>query len=194
MHFDRNSRPAVLNMKTLLPLLLLATLGILAILPQSAFAQPAQNGVERSGHGTVVVFTVALRGSQQVPPVTTNAFGFVIVRLFHNGTSTAIDFRLIVCNIANVTHAHIHVGAAGTNGPIVVPFFDQPSSPVSKANGCTVLASGLRGPFDLIPRPEAGINNWADFVHALLSGNTYVNVHTIANPGGEVRGQLVQQE
>jgi hypothetical protein len=181
-------------MKKLLPLLLLATLAILATLPQSAFANPAQDGDNQSGHGTIAVFAVALQGGQQVPPVATNAFGFVVVRLFHNGTGTAIDFRLIVCNIANVTHAHIHVGAAGTNGPIVVPFFDQPSSPVSKANGCTVLASGLRGPSDLIPRPEAGINNWADFVHALVSGNAYVNVHTIANPGGEIRGQLVQQE
>src|ERR1700756_630227 len=107
---DGDSHARVLNMKKLLPLLLLATLAILATLPQSAFAHPVQShGDQRSGHGTVAIFTVALQGSQQVPPVTTNAFGFVIVRLFHNGTSNAIDFHLIVCNIANVTHAHIHV-------------------------------------------------------------------------------------
>ncbi len=183
-----------MNRKILLPLLLLATLGALATLPQPGFAASHGQSLSHHGpHGTLAIFTVALHGDQQVPPVNTNAFGFVIVRLFQNGTSSAIDFRLIVCNIANVTHAHIHVGAAGTNGPIVVPFFDQPSSPVSKANGCTQLASGIRGPSDLILRPAAGINSWSDFVNALMSGNTYVNVHTTANPGGEIRGQLVSQ-
>ena len=117
---------------------------------------------------------------------------------FRTVPGSAIDFRLIVCDIANVTHAHIHVGAAGTNGPggnnIVVPFFDQPSNPVLSTHGCTVLAHGVRGPNDLIVRPSAGINSWADFVHALMSGNTYVNVHTIANPAGEIRGQLVNAQ
>lgn len=181
--------------KIILPLLLLSTLAALAILPQSAFATShGQNEHQQTSHGTIAVFAVSLQGDQQVPSVSTNAFGFVIVRLFQNGTNSAIDFHLIVCNIANVMHAHIHVGAAGTNGPIVVPFFDQPSSPVSKTHGCTVLANGLRGPSDLILRPAAGINSWNDFVNALMSGNTYVNVHTTANPGGEIRGQLVPQQ
>ncbi|HYY90788.1 MAG TPA: CHRD domain-containing protein [Candidatus Dormibacteraeota bacterium] len=136
-------------------------------------------------------------GDQQVPPVSTSAIGFIMVRLFHNGTSNALDFRLIVCDIANVTNAHIHVGSVGTNGPrgpnIVVHFFDQSSNPVSKIHGCTLLAHGTRGPADLTVRPNAGINSWEDFVKALLSGNAYVNEHTIANSSGEIRGQLVSQ-
>ena len=185
----------MINKKIILPLLLISTLAALAILPQSTLATPhGQNEDQRSSHGTIAVFAVSLQGDLQVPSVSTNAFGFVIVRLFQNGTSSAIDFHLIVCNIANVIHAHIHVGAAGANGPIVVPFFDQPSSPVSKAHGCTVLAHGLRGPSNLILRPAAGINSWSDFVNALMSGNTYVNVHTMANPGGEIRGQLVHEQ
>jgi hypothetical protein len=37
------------------------------------------------------------------------------------------------------------------------------------------------------------ITSWDDFVKALLAGNTYINVHTKANPMGEIRGQLVHE-
>ncbi len=181
-------------MKILLPLLLLATLGMLATLPHVVTADDqGQNdgNHHQTEHASLAVFQVRLEGDQQVPPVSTEAFGFVLVRLFQNGTSSAIDFRLIVCDIANVTHAHIHVGAAGANGNITVPFFDQPLGPVSSTHGCIVLAHGVRGPANLELRPREGIANWTDFVHALMSGNTYVNVHTTTHPGGEIRGQLV---
>jgi CHRD domain len=189
--------------KIFLPLLLLATLGILAALPHMASAHDHEQSDDNhalSQHVTIAVFHVRLEGEQQVPSVNTSAFGFLTLRLFVNGTSSAIDFRLIVCNIANVTHAHIHFGATGTNGPggnnIVIPFFDITTgeNPVSSTHGCTVLAHGLRGPTDLIPRPDMGISNWTDFVHALLSGNTYVNVHTTAHGSGEIRAQIASEE
>jgi CHRD domain len=185
-------------LKMLLPLLLLATLGILAALPHVAAANSQSQNDEgahhEADHKTLAVFQIRLTGDQQSPPVTTNAFGFAEVRLFENGTSSAIEFRVIVCNIANVTHSHIHVGAVGANGNIVVHFFDQPTNPVSSPDGCTTLAHGIRGPSDLMPDPTAGVNTWADFVHALTTGNAYVNVHTTAHPAGEIRGQLVHEQ
>jgi CHRD domain-containing protein len=184
--------------KIILPLLLLATLGMLATLPHIANADDqgrTEGAPDHSefGHQTLAVFHIRLTGDQQFPPVSTNAFGFAEVRLFQNGTSSAIEFRVIVCNITNVTHSHIHVGAIGTNGNIIVHFFDQPSNPVSSPDGCTTLAHGVRGPSNLMPDPAAGINTWDDFVHALTTGNTYVNVHTTAHPAGEIRGQLVHE-
>ncbi len=193
-------------MKILLSLLLVATLGILVALPHIATAndqgqndgghhqtdhETGQEGENQFGHETLAEFHIRLTGDQQVPPVNTTAFGFAEIRLFQNGTSTAIEFRVVVCDIANVTHSHIHVGAAGANGPIVVPFFDQPSNPFSSLDGCGTLAHGVRGPSDLMAHPEAGVGNWTGFVHALMSGNTYVNVHTTTHLGGEIRGQLV---
>lgn len=191
----RRTRPNARNMtkKILLPLLLLATLGLLATLPQVANAHEhgtSNQDKDNSGHKTLATFHIRLTGDAQVPPVNTEAFGFADIRLFQNGTSTAIEFRVIVCDIANVTNSHIHVGDAASNGNIVVHFIDL-SSPVSSTHGCKVLASGVRGPNDFHPDPSAGVNTWADFVHALLSGNTYVNVHTTQNPKGEIRGQLV---
>ncbi len=193
----------VLIVKKILPLLLLATLGMLAALPRIAAADDqgdqGLNGAhdqtdDEIGHETLAEFHIRLTGDQQVPSVNTTAFGFAEVRLFQNGTSSAIEFRVVVCNIANVIASHIHVGASGTNGPVVVPFFSSPSSPFSSINGCSTLADGIRGPSNLTPNQGAGIGNWTDFVHALQSGNAYVNVHTTAHPGGEIRGQLVSEQ
>ena len=43
---------------------------------------------------------------------------------------------------------------------------------------------------DLSPQPGLGIETFADAVAAIREGRTYVNVHTVANPGGEIRGAI----
>src|SRR5437870_6418399 len=147
----------VLIVKKILPLLLLATLGMLVALPHIAAAEDqgdqGLNGDHHQtdheiGHETLAEFHIRLAGDQQIPPVNTTAFGFAEVRLFQNGTSTAIEFRVLVCNIANVTLAHIHVGAVGTSGLPFVPFFGT-YSPVSITHGCILLSDFVRGAADL---------------------------------------------
>ncbi len=175
-------------MQKMLPVLLLGTLALLVVLPQTALANTHTQ--EHSRVGIHANFHIRLSGGQQVPPIDTDAFGFASVRLIDNGTE--LTFRVVVCNIANVTLSHIHVGPAGTNGPIVVHFFDQPSAPFSSTHGCHTLAKGTRTQSDLVTHSDSTppINNWNDLVQALFSGETYVNVHTSAHPAGEIRGQL----
>jgi hypothetical protein len=45
---------------------------------------------------------------------------------------------------------------------------------------------------NLLPRGDQGIRSWEDFAQSLLGGQIYINVHSINNPGGEVRGQVMR--
>ena len=180
--------------KIFLVVLLLAVIMVIAV-PQIVLAGNHNNSAHDdsgehgdSDHGAVARFNLRLTGSEQVPAVNATSSGHARLRLVDNNT---LLFSLVVCNIANVTHSHIHVGAEGANGPIVVPLFDEPTYPFSVIHGCATLAAGVRTPSDLLPQSGAGINTWNDFLNALLTNHTYINVHTTAHPGGEIRGQLI---
>ena len=187
------------NLKIFLPLVLLATLAMLAALPHIATADNEvqhdsahqQTDHETNHEGHRIRFDIRLTGDQQVPAVDTTAFGFAEVQLSEDNST--LSFEVVVCNIANVIASHIHVGAAGTNGQVVLPFFGSPT-PFNSTRGCDTLAEGTRTPDKLVARPDAGINTWTDFINALIAGNTYVNVHTTAHTGGEIRGQLVSEQ
>ena len=89
-------------------------------------------------------------------------------------------------NIVDVTAAHIHLGASGTNGPVIVPLFTGPQKSGSFTG---TLAKAAITEADLTG-PMKG-KTFADLAAAVLSGQTYVNVHTAANPNGEIRGQII---
>ena len=108
---------------------------------------------------------VALSGSNEVPPVTTGATG--------TGTVTVKSDRSVSANITvtgmTATAAHIHQGAPGANGPVIVPFTKTGDNTFAPAAGATMTESQYA---------------------AYKAGNTYVNVHSAKNPGGEIRAQL----
>jgi hypothetical protein len=140
-------------------------------------------------------FRTHLSGDEEVPVRVTNAQGQAIFQLSKDGTE--LSYRLIAANIENVVQAHIHLGAAGVNGPVVVFLF----GPVGAGGGRTdgVLSTGTITAANFIG-PLAG-QPLSVLVDAMQAGNTYVNVHTDdgvapANtgpgdfPGGEIRGQI----
>jgi trimeric autotransporter adhesin len=120
-------------------------------------------------HAFVWTFSDPLEGSQEVPPVTTSATG-TTYGTFDDSNNYLYIYADAVGFSSNVTAAHIHIGAAGVNGPIVYP--------LSGSTGGTTYSSF---DFFILSASEA-----ADF----LAGLHYVNIHTINNPGGEVRGQV----
>jgi hypothetical protein len=135
-------------------------------------------------------FGAHLRGSDEVPPVDTKAQGNSILHLSKSGDS--LRFKLIVADIDNVTQAHIHCGAEGVNGPIVVFLFPLHPAGVTE-NG--VLNQGTITNADILPAPDSavcpgGLANLDQLLAKLRSGGAYVNVHTTANPAGEIRGQV----
>jgi hypothetical protein len=107
---------------------------------------------------------VTLSGQNEVPPVTTSASGEGTISIAEDG---AVSGSVMTKGV-QATAAHIHIGAAGKNGPVVVPFTKE---------GDTFKA-------------PAGAKLNADQMKAFQAGELYFNVHSAANPGGEIRGQL----
>ena len=137
--------------------------------------------------GTLVVFAnhefaANLTGQQEVPPVNTQATGEAIFvpDLPRNET---IDFWVNGTGIQGVTLGHIHSGAQGENGPVVVTLFkfDSPQNNLTQSG--TVAANNLEGPMKGKTIP--------DLITAMKNGSTYANFHTEKNPDGEIRGQIM---
>ena len=109
-----------------------------------------------------------LTGAQEVPPVSTPGTGS------GSGSITVSDDGRISGSIktmgVSATAAHVHMGAAGVNGPVIVPLTKTSEGVWSVPAGSTLTAEQLK---------------------AYRSGGLYVNVHTDANKGGEIRAQLV---
>jgi len=130
------------------------------------------------------LFAAGLTGGQEVPPVVTAAKG--IARLKLNAAETAMRFVVKVAQITDVTASHIHCGAVGVNGPVGVTLFS--GGPVSFGAEPGILAEGIT------EAPDAGNGcGWADMADVIVAqanGATYVNVHTLVNAAGEIRGQI----
>jgi hypothetical protein len=130
-----------------------------------------------------------LAGREEVPAVNTRSQGQALFKVADDGAS--IDFKLIVANITDITQAHIHCGSAGVNGPVVA--FLYGFGPTVSTNG--VLSEGTLTASSVIPRPDSvacpgGVANLDDLIAQIAAGNAYVNVHTVQNPPGEIRGQI----
>jgi hypothetical protein len=131
-----------------------------------------------------VYFVTNMTGQEEVPPVDTQALGEAILTqdLPQNQT---MHYYVNVTGIQGVTQGHIHSGAEGENGPIVVTLFsfDSPQNEVLQDSNFT--ASNLEGPMEG--------KTMQDLIAAMKNGSTYINVHTEQNPNGEIRGQLMNK-
>ena len=137
----------------------------IALLAFTLAAGCAQVSNMMHGEGKSSGESVHLSGSNEVPSVTSSASGSGTVTVHSDRTVTA---RITVRDM-NATAAHIHQGAPGSNGPVIVPFVKEGDS--------TFVA-------------PAGAKMTEEQYNAYKSGNTYVNVHSAKNPGGEIRAQL----
>jgi hypothetical protein len=108
---------------------------------------------------------VKLTGSEEVPPLNVAGSGSGSFRVAEDGTISGS----VSTEGVEGTMAHIHRGAKGANGPVIVPL-DKKGNTYSVPAGRKLSSSQLQD---------------------LKSGNLYVNVHTARNKGGEVRGQLL---
>jgi hypothetical protein len=135
------------------------------------------------------VFTAQLSGANETTPVETDASGFAVFSTDypHPDYSFCLSTIVYVEGIDDLTAAHIHWGAPGENGPVVLPLYPLPDAP-PPAPGALVMANPC---FDLLTGPLTGLA-MGDLVHWMRSGEAYVNVHSTTHPAGEIRGQIEQ--
>lgn len=124
-------------------------------------------GGERRAEANLLTFSTQLRGANEVPPVLTMGSGQVDAVL--NKDTNLLRWRLSYSGLSGpATAGHFHGPApVGTNAGVVLPFPGQMSSPME--GSATLTAAQV-----------------AD----LMAGRWYANIHTAANPGGEIRGQM----
>jgi len=142
---------------------------------------------------STVRFTATLAPAQETPPIQNgestgsgnSTMDFTITRDANSAISNAtVNFQVNMSGFPAstvVTIAHIHTGATGVSGPIMISTTVNPGE---------VVLSGGAGNFSRVAVPvkttdmEAILANPAGF---------YFNVHTSLNPAGVMRGQLVKQ-
>jgi spermidine/putrescine-binding protein len=106
-----------------------------------------------------------LTGDQEVPANTSTAVGTGSFTVAADGS---VSGSVSAPGMAGMA-AHIHVGAAGVNGPVIIPL------------------TGSAGDTWTVP---AGAKLTDEQMAAYKAGNLYVNIHTAEHKGGELRAQL----
>ncbi len=103
-----------------------------------------------------------------------------------DGTSLAAT--VTIQSMDSVTAAHIHVGAPGVAGPIVLALFTGPVAP--HVGAAQTLVSQSFTAANISGIGGAAPITMDSLVALMKKDTTYVNVHTRANPAGEIRGQI----
>ncbi len=132
-------------------------------------------GISNTGNDTgatsqVDSFTASLTGAEQTPPTASAARASGAATL--NRGTRLLQATVTTSGLSGAS-VHIHEGARGINGPIVLSLMESPAGS-GQWSGQSVLSSTQ--------------------VDTLLAGDMYFDVHTAAFPNGEIRGQLIRQQ
>jgi hypothetical protein len=121
----------------------------------------------------IAVMRLAMTGMQAVPPVVSDGSAMAAVTL--NDATAGIFVNINTSGLDDAAAAHLHSGLAGTTGPIEVELQQDASDFERWVTAADVALDESQ-------------------MASLASGGLYLNLHTPANPGGEVRGQLVPDD
>jgi len=136
-------------------------------------------------------FKAKLKGSEEVPAVSTSASGTFKAKLSKDGNS--LSYKLEFKNLEDeIREAHIHFGQKGVNGGVSIFLCTnvggEPSCPTTNSGmiSGTLTAANVIGPAD------QGIDGgeFDEVISALQNGLAYINVHSDEFRSGEIRGQV----
>jgi hypothetical protein len=138
--------------------------------------------VKAEGQREASVLVAYLSSNQNIPGRNTISQGKVIFRISDDGEELYFKLTLARKNIAS---AHIHMASKGENGYVVAFLFDEnqtDSFTGGTAEGI-ITANDLIGP--LIGNPLSAL------LREMAEGYTYIDVHAIEDPTGDLRGRIV---
>ena len=126
-------------------------------------------GLAAQASAEIVKFKTAMTPAQEVPPNNTHGSGAAEAQL--DTATKTLTYKVTFKGLSGpATMAHFHGPAApGVEAPVLVPLGNNPKSPIT---GKAQLTD--------------------DQVKDFMDGQVYVNIHTAANPGGEIRGQMTR--
>jgi len=128
--------------------------------------------IAESANAVVLRFMVRMNGAQENPPVAPagTGVGRIVIDTVTGTVTGSVRFTgLSTPSVAG----HFHIGAAGVNGPVIIPL----QGGVGVTAGTMRVTAGSR--FNVAQR------------RALRRNGLYLNIHSTANPGGEIRGQII---
>lgn len=132
-----------------------------------------------------------LNGYQEDPSVSTTGHGTFTATI--DDETQVIEFELSYADLegGNTLFAHIHVGSHDHNGGVSAFLCGGSTKPAPCPN-VSGTVTGTIVPADVVGPNAQGIEPgaWAELVKAIRAGHTYANVHTTRWGGGEIRGQI----
>jgi hypothetical protein len=142
---------------------------ILSILVGSVFLAGIISNIAIPAYAADYTCSVSLDGSQEVPSVSTDGTGSAAMTF--NSSSNELTWSISFSGLSGpATMAHFHGPALGGSNAGVLVNIGEISGLDSPMNGSAVLT--------------------AEQATALVDGKMYINIHTAANGGGEIRGQV----
>ena len=140
-----------------------------------------------------------LSGFEEVPAIVTTGSG--TFRAFISTSDDAINYRLSFSGLETpILQSHIHFENATNNGPIVVFLCSNLGNGPAGTQACPAAGGTITGTITAadIGAGAAGqglaAGEFDEFVRALRSGATYVNVHSTGRPTGEIRAQIGEDD
>jgi hypothetical protein len=143
-------------------------------------------------------FAAKLFGANEVPPVDSAAFGEATFDVNFSEGTLGMNYTLSATNLKQAFMAHIHCAPPGVNGTIVM--FLAGTAPGNRGfnlNGPWISSAELTegNVITGIDCPDGNggtvtVNTLKDLLTLMFQGLTYVNIHTTAHGGGEIRGQI----
>ena len=153
----------------------MTTVGIVALLAAASAVQADQTVKAR------------LNGFNEVPAVSTTGSGEFRATIHEDSVDWELTYRDLEGTITAASH--IHLGQKDVNGGVSVFFCGTAETPCTPGSG---TFSGTFTAADVIGPVGQGIaaGELAELIAAIRAGETYANVHTNKHPGGEIRGQV----